>query len=230
MVEGGGGWADLEDELLEELGVLGLIAGRLAELGPSLVENLLKKLLARLEECQAGLVVLVRDGAVGWSATAALASWRVGGEGRRSAGRMVGGIDIDEWIVDGVGERSERQSVSSSRPQDVPSRFQSSPQPTHIFFSISSCFFFLSRLASMLVLSCRTIFPCSRQPALRQSTAPNTAGAQGLAFSMANSSSALTLISRAFSKASCLMNAVCFVGAEGSQRGRGHVRRAERAD
>ena len=105
--------------------------------------------------------------------------------------------------------------------------------PTYIFFSISACFFLRSKLASMLALSCRTILPCRqatrrRVSWRRSSTARTGQPATRLAsgggpddegdgatretvrtFSMANSSSALTLISRAFSSASCLMKAVC---------------------
>lgn len=114
---------------------------------------------------------------------------------------------------------------------------------THIFFSISACFFFRSKLASMLALSCRTILPCQSHHTLHQqaghsyakpaSPGPPRRGSPGrardrpgdrdpneadtaLTFSIANSSSALTLISRAFSSASCLMNAVCrFAGTRG---------------
>lgn len=137
---------------MEEDRVLGLVLGRLSDLGPRVLEDLLEELLPELEEPESRLVRLVR----------------------RSA-------------VDAVPTVSSRpllyRTYMAHRWQHQAERGR---RRAHIFFWISTVFFFLSYAASMLALSCLTIFP----------------------FSIANSSSALTLISRAFSRASCLMKAV----------------------
>jgi len=120
----------LQDELLQQPGVLGVVLGHVGDLGPGVLEHLLEELLALLEQLQPRLVVLVRDGAANG-----------GGEVSAAANKAWTPHSLLVCDMKRAGDGEE-------------------DAPTYIFFSISACFFLRSKLASMLALSCRTILPC----------------------------------------------------------------------
>lgn len=53
----------LEDEVLQQAGILLLVLGHVSNLCSCFVEHLLQQLLALLQQLQACFVVLIRDGA-----------------------------------------------------------------------------------------------------------------------------------------------------------------------